>query len=67
MDMVYRPLVTPLLANARAAGLRTVDGFAMLIGQARPSFRAFFGIRPPDDVDVRAIAIDYLEFQALRS
>jgi shikimate dehydrogenase len=67
MDMVYRPLVTPFLASARAYGLRTVDGLAMLIGQARPSFRAFFGIEPPDSVDVRARAIDHLEFQARRA
>jgi shikimate dehydrogenase len=67
MDMVYRPLVTPLLANARAAGLRTVDGLAMLIGQARPSFSAFFGVKPPDDVDVRARAIDYLNSEASRA
>jgi shikimate dehydrogenase len=64
MDMVYRPLDTPLLIAARALGLRTVDGLAMLIGQARPSFRAFFGVDPPDDVDVRARAIDHLEFRA---
>ena len=66
MDMVYRPVVTPFLACAQAAGLRTVDGLAMLIGQARPSFAAFFGIEPPD-VDVRAKAMGYLEFEASRA
>lgn len=60
MDMVYRPLVTPLLAEARSLGFRTVDGLAMLIGQARPSFRALFGVDPPQ-VDVRAVAIGFLE------
>lgn len=63
MDMVYRPLITPFLARAQAAGLRTVDGLAMLIGQARPSFAAFFGVEPPD-VDVRANAIDFLASEA---
>src|SRR5690606_16769388 len=47
MDMTYRPLVTPFLAAGRARGLTTVDGLAMLIGQARPSFRALFGVEAP--------------------
>jgi shikimate dehydrogenase len=56
MDMVYRPLRTDLLAGAAARGLRTVDGLEMLIGQAIPSFTAFFG-RPPPAIDVRRIAL----------
>jgi shikimate dehydrogenase len=56
MDMVYRPLLTPLLARARARGLTTVDGLAMLIGQAAPSFTALFGI-PPPDIDIRAVVL----------
>ena len=56
MDMTYRPVITPFLAVARARGLTTVDGLAMLIGQARPSFTALFGIAPPP-VDVRAQAL----------
>jgi shikimate dehydrogenase len=56
MDMVYRPLQTPFLARAAAAGLATVDGLAMLIGQARPSFEALFGVAPPPHVDARAWA-----------
>lgn len=60
LDMIYRPLTTPFLARARARGLRTVDGLAMLIGQARPSFEALFG-SPPPDIDVRSVAIKTLE------
>ena len=56
MDMTYRPLVTPFLAEGRTRGLTTVDGLAMLIGQARPSFRALFG-RDPPDIDVRTAAL----------
>ena len=52
MDMTYRPVITPFLQAARAAGLVTVDGLAMLIGQAGPSFEAIFGT-PPPDVDPR--------------
>ena len=60
MDMVYRPMRTAFLAAAAARGLRTVDGLAMLIGQARPSFECLFG-RPPPAVDVRALAMAALE------
>ncbi|MCS6626325.1 shikimate dehydrogenase [Roseibacterium beibuensis] len=56
MDMTYRPLETPFLAAGRGRGLAVVDGLAMLIGQARPSFRALFGTEPPP-VDVRALAL----------
>lgn len=60
MDMVYKPLVTPFLATAQALDRRTVDGLAMLIGQARPAFTAFFGQPPPAGVDVRALALKSL-------
>jgi shikimate dehydrogenase len=60
MDMVYKPLVTPFLAQAMALGRPTVDGLAMLIGQARPSFEAFYGEPPPTGVDVRALALKAL-------
>lgn len=59
MDMTYRPLETPFLAAGRARGLATVDGLAMLIGQARPSFHALFG-RDPPPADVRALALSAL-------
>jgi shikimate dehydrogenase len=45
-DIVYAPLVTPLLAAARARGLRTVDGLGMLLHQAVGAFARFFGVRP---------------------
>jgi shikimate dehydrogenase len=45
-DLVYAPLLTPLLAAASARGLRTVDGLGMLLHQARPGFRAWFGRDP---------------------
>lgn len=59
MDMTYRPLVTPFLAAARERGLTTVDGLAMLIGQAVPSFEAIFDRAPPDH-DVRALCLSVL-------
>lgn len=48
-DIVTAPLVTPLLASARGAGLATVDGLAMLIGQAAFAFEHFYGARPCRD------------------
>jgi shikimate dehydrogenase len=60
MDMQYRPLATPLLTQARQLGRPTVDGLAMLIGQAVPSFEILFETPPPRDVDVRALALEAL-------
>lgn len=45
-DIVYNPLITPLLAAARARGHVIVDGLGMLMHQARPAFRAFYGVMP---------------------
>jgi shikimate dehydrogenase len=45
-DIVYVPLVTPLLADAAALGLRTVDGLGMLLHQAVPGFAAWYGVTP---------------------
>ena len=56
MDMVYKPLDTEWRQEARRHGLRTVDGLEMLIRQAIPSFRAFFGADPPE-LDVRALLL----------
>jgi shikimate dehydrogenase len=56
LDMVYKPLRTELLHRAAGAGCLPVDGLAMLIGQAVPSFEAFFGA-PPPAIDVRALCL----------
>ena len=56
MDMVYKPLLTPFLAQAQGLNRHTVDGLEMLIGQAIPAFHAFFGQPPPAGVDVRTLA-----------
>lgn len=48
-DIVYVPLETPLLAAARARGLRAVGGLGMLLHQARPGFEAWFGVMPEVD------------------
>ena len=51
-DIVYSPLVTPLLAAAQSRGLATVDGLEMLVGQAVVAFELFFGAPAPREHDV---------------
>ncbi len=48
-DIVYSPLETDLLKNAKARGNQTVTGIGMLLHQARPAFEKWFGVLP--DVD----------------
>lgn len=55
-DVVYAPLETALLRNARGAGMRTIDGLAMLVGQAALAFERFFGVPPPRDRDAELCA-----------
>lgn len=52
-DIVYVPLQTPLLTEAKTYGLRTVDGLGMLLHQAIPGFEAWFGVRPQVDTQLR--------------
>lgn len=53
-DIVYVPLLTPLLAAAAARGNPCVDGLGMLLHQGRPGFEAWFGVRPAVDDALRA-------------
>lgn len=54
LDIVYNPLHTPLLKQAKARGLKTIDGLGMLMHQAAPSFEAFFGVTPHVTPGLRA-------------
>ena len=45
-DIVYKPLYTQLLLDAKARGLPVVTGIGMLLHQARPAFAAWTGIMP---------------------
>jgi shikimate dehydrogenase len=60
-DIVYVPMETPLLAAARARQMRGVEGLGMLLHQAVPAFRAWFGVEPVvDDALRRFVAADLL-------
>ncbi len=56
-DIVTHPVDTPLLQAARAAGFETVDGLAMLIGQAAVAFGKFFGRPPPREEGDRELRV----------
>ncbi|MSO64685.1 MAG: shikimate dehydrogenase [Alphaproteobacteria bacterium] len=52
-DIVYVPLETELLRQARARGNSVVEGIGMLLHQARPGFKAWFGREPEVDDGLR--------------
>ena len=54
-DLVYVPLVTPLLAAARGRKLRTADGLGMLLHQAVRGFALWFGKTPEVTPALRAL------------
>jgi shikimate dehydrogenase len=54
-DIVYIPLETPFLAEARQRGNRTINGLGMLLNQGRPAWQAWFGIEPEVTAELRAM------------
>ncbi len=52
-DIVYVPLETALLKDAKARGLTPVEGLGMLLYQGIPGFRGWFGVEPAVDDDLR--------------
>lgn len=59
-DIVYVPLETPLLREARIRDLRIVDGLGMLLHQAAPGFERWFGVRPQVTDSLRQAVLDDL-------
>ena len=55
-DIVFAPLETQLLAEAKTRGLKPVEGLGMLLHQAVPGFEAWFGVRPVVDEELYRIA-----------
>ncbi|TVR09087.1 MAG: shikimate dehydrogenase [Salinarimonadaceae bacterium] len=60
-DIVYAPLETALLKQARERGLAAIDGLGMLLHQAVPGFERWFGIRPEVTPELRAAIVADLE------
>jgi len=54
-DIVYSPLETRLLREAKKAGAITIDGIKMLVLQGAESFRIWTGIEPPVGVMEQAV------------
>ncbi|MEJ7640688.1 MAG: shikimate dehydrogenase [Candidatus Nitrosocosmicus sp.] len=49
-DIVYRPVFTNLLNNAKDAGCNLIFGYEMLLHQAKKSFEVWTGLQAPLDV-----------------
>jgi len=56
-DAIYIPLETALLAQARQRGNTSVNGLGMLLNQARPAFKAWFGVMPEITPELRQAII----------
>lgn len=56
-DIVYTPLMTPLLMQATKHGHEVVTGIGMLLHQARPAFEAWTGIMPEVDAHLEALML----------
>jgi shikimate dehydrogenase len=54
-DIVYSPLITPLLAEAKDLGLRYADGLGMLLHQAVRGFSLWFGVKPEVTSELRSM------------
>ena len=57
VDLVYNPIETGFLKQAKKLGLRTVDGIGMLINQAVPGFEGWFGKKPAITTDIRQLLL----------
>ncbi len=60
-DIVYDPLETDLLKQAKERGFTPVDGLGMLLHQAVPGFERWFGVRPEVTKELRDLIIADLE------
>ena len=56
-DLVYAPLETRLLADARAAGCLTIGGLEMLVAQAERQFELWTSHKPPPGLFARAAGV----------
>jgi shikimate dehydrogenase len=56
-DLIYTPVETKLLVDARQRGHSVVDGLGMLLWQAQPGFAAWFGVEPAITDALRAAVL----------
>ena len=56
-DLIYAPLETQFLKDARARGCEVVSGIGMLLHQGVPGFEAWFGSRPAVDEELEALVL----------
>ena len=54
-DIVYNPVNTRLLEEAKKAGAKTIDGVMMLVHQGAEAFKIWTGKIPPIDVMEKAV------------
>lgn len=54
-DIIYRPLVTPMLQEAKRRGSKVVTGVAMFVGQGALSFEKWTGVKPDETVGKKLI------------
>lgn len=54
-DIIYRPLVTPMLQEAKHRGAKVVTGVAMFVGQGALSFEKWTGVKPDETVGKKLI------------
>jgi len=59
-DLIYTPLETELIKTAKKRGLKHIGGLEMLVAQARPSFKLFYGQIPPDTLDPTHVLVKAL-------
>ena len=58
VDIVYNPLITGLIKEAKKLKLKTVGGIGMLINQAVPGFEHWFQKKPQVDEEIRRFIIE---------
>ena len=58
VDIVYNPLITELIKEAKKINLKTVGGIGMLINQAVPGFEHWFQKKPQVDEEIRRFIIE---------
>lgn len=55
MDIVYNPIETKLLREAKKKGCKTIDGVGMLVHQGAESLKIWLDIKPPVEVMKKAV------------